>query len=152
MTDQEVLLTKYLDAEERALFMRITNKGDRLMSLTESYQWLILREITQHCAAADSLHRRLVGLCAEEQKLLKEAAFTQVMIPVSIETKCDGNHYLPNQAEIILKGIVTVGSQAPSSELSLKMDAVIPLACQLGDAIRGRKKYKLTLEETEETF
>lgn len=72
MTDQEILLTKYLDAEERELVMRITNNGDGLMSLTESYQWLILREITHHRAAADSLHRRLASLFIAERELLRE--------------------------------------------------------------------------------
>ena len=83
----------------------------------------------------------------------KPVVFTQEMFPVSIETKCAGNHYPPNQSEIILKGLVKVDSPfIARSELLLEMDATSSFALQVRAAVCSRKKYKLTLEETEETF
>ena len=107
--------------------------------------------------AVDELRQRVVAL--EMAIRLKEGTmesfinpkppvFTQMMLPVSIETNCDGNYYPPRKYKIILKGLVL----AVNSELMLEMDVTSPFVCQLAAAVRTRKMYKLTLEETEGTF
>ena len=102
----------------------------------------------------DCLHQRAEEI--RSRTTPKSAAFTQTMFPISIATTHDGNYYPPSCSKISFKGLVTTGPSgarpAVSSELTLELDAVAPLAQQLGDAVRGKKKYKLTLEETEETF
>ena len=67
MLDTEVLLAKWLGPEEKVLFKEIADHGT--MNLTESLYWLLLKEISQHRAAADSLHRRLVALRSAERKI-----------------------------------------------------------------------------------
>ena len=67
MINTEVLLTRWLDSEEKALWDELTKAG--AMNLLQSYQWLLLKEISQHRAAADGLHRRLASLRAVELKM-----------------------------------------------------------------------------------
>ena len=73
--DTEVLFVKWLDPEEKALWDEITGRGGGkdTMSMAESLQWLLLKEISQHRAVADGLHRRLVSLHAVERKTKQEA-------------------------------------------------------------------------------
>ena len=67
MIDTEVLLTRWLDPEEKALWYEVTKSG--AMNLLQSYQWLLLKEISQHRAAAAGLHRRLCSLRSAELKM-----------------------------------------------------------------------------------
>jgi hypothetical protein len=61
--DMKLLYVMHLDAEERELWERIAGK-DHVMNVVESYQWILLAEISQHRAAAQNLHARLVSLTA----------------------------------------------------------------------------------------
>ena len=71
MMDTEVLFVKWLGPEEKALWDEITGRGGRTdtMNMVESLQWLLLKEISQHRAAADGLHRRLASLREVERKM-----------------------------------------------------------------------------------
>ena len=102
----------------------------------------------------DALHRYASEIRSKHTPSvpIKSVVFTQEMFPVSIETKCDGNYYPPNTSKVELKGLVLAGALAVNSYLTLELDAESAFAQQLRAAVHGRKKYKLTLEETEETF
>lgn len=71
MMDVELIYYKHLDAEEQALHDSMPH-GHGTCSLIQTYQLLLLREISQHRAAADSLHRRLVDLVRWEHENEKE--------------------------------------------------------------------------------
>ena len=77
----------------------------------------------------------------------------QEMFPVSIESVSGKAQMYNNFTTVKFKGLVKVGDpfMAPT-DLTVYLDSTVPLARQLDAAVRGRKKYRMTLEETEETF
>ena len=78
---------------------------------------------------------------------------TQEMFPVSIESVSGETQMYNTFTTVKFKGLVKVGDayMAPT-DLTVYLNNTAPFTRQLDAAVRGRKKYKLTLEETEETF
>ena len=83
----------------------------------------------------------------------KLPVFTQEMFPVSIESVSGETQMYNTFTTVKFKGLVKVGDayMAPT-DLTVYLNNTAPFTRQLDAAVRGRKKYKLTLEETEETF
>lgn len=76
--DADVMQAQYLLEDEKLLWdamrARATNNGESLqLSLPDSYKWLLLREITNHRASADSLRRRLIELCRIEREAAQKS-------------------------------------------------------------------------------
>ena len=80
--------------------------------------------------------------------------FEQTVFPVSWNTKYDGlslSHI--NWTTIKFKGLVCVGDVTLGpTDLAMELRAESSEARKFCDAVTSRKKYRLILEETEETF
>ena len=63
--DVELVYRRFLNPDEMELHNSFPHDGTTL-SVVQTYQLLLLREISQHRAAANSLHNRLASLLAYE--------------------------------------------------------------------------------------
>ena len=71
--DVKLLYYRYLTDDEKVPHNTLGDHRDNLpMSLVQSYQWVLLAEISQLRASADHLHRRLASLCAVERACTEE--------------------------------------------------------------------------------
>ena len=118
----------------------------------------LLRELAAMRGSGDARQRYAAfRLKQEEWRVpvapVRSIVLTQEVFPLSIESVHGEAQMYNNFTTVKFKGLVKVGDpfMAPT-DLTVRLDSTVPFARQLGAAVRGRKKYKMTLEETEETF
>jgi hypothetical protein len=79
--------------------------------------------------------------------------FEQTVIPVSQDMRYDASTRHGSFTTVKFRGLVFAGAEAAAPvNVTLELGAATKAAQKLHNGVNSRKKYKLILEETEETF